>query len=511
MREPSFDELDQMLSEMNPGDDLLETMVEQVTPWKKNTNRIVCGLALTTIKLNFLLLDYLLPTIGMVLLVLGFRGLRRENGAFRLCYGLSMVQLGMQAAVLLLNCTIWNQRIYTEFFPHLINCAALGLLAVMIAGLWQGLRQVRRKAGQEPKATCALQMLLWYGGLIALGLAGYHGLFAGLCMVVLYVLMLRSLSRFCAELDAAGYVMEPAPVRLSDQTVTVGIMAALAAGMSLCFVLFHSYPMEWTTVGDTAPTAQVQAAADHLRALGFPEDVLADLTEEDILSCKDAVRLVTDHHEHPFNDGREVVESCGNYTQHSTVYDVKELLITNVGVELPGEREQWKLFHHFRWQVDPGFRGTESIQFWPAYRNDHEQVGWELHGDFTGQLLYDLDGTTCRADYYRLDSTSYEASDLFGNSSTVTDVFAEFSLPKHGENKRGYVSYAIEEIQDGMIVDSWMNYTHQTDWFQYPVCTARERRMRGGFDLDGTFRTVQDALQFYPNDEVLETFSQRHS
>ena len=54
----------------------------EITPWRTAMDRILWGMGLTTITLNFLWLDVLLPAIGAVLLVLGFRtGLPRQRRA----------------------------------------------------------------------------------------------------------------------------------------------------------------------------------------------------------------------------------------------------------------------------------------------------------------------------------------------------------------------------------------------------------------------------------------------
>ena len=80
-------------------------------------------------------------------------------------------------------------------------------------------------------------------------------------------------------------------------------------------------------------------------------------------------------------------------------------------------------------------------------------------------------------------------------------------MPEAGENKRGYLSYPVTALQDGYILDSWFNYTHQRTALQYPAMTAMEARMSNGLNWYGPFYTVQDALQFYPTAESADLLS----
>ena len=81
-------------------------------------------------------------------------------------------------------------------------------------------------------------------------------------------------------------------------------------------------------------------------------------------------------------------------------------------------------------------------------------------------------------------------------------MFAAFSMPRQGDAWSGYVAYPACELQDGYIISSWFNYTHQRSWFQYPVMTAMEKRMSNGWNSAGAFITVQSALQFDPNEDT---------
>lgn len=77
-----------------------------------------------------------------------------------------------------------------------------------------------------------------------------------------------------------------------------------------------------------------------------------------------------------------------------------------MAVELKQE-EQWKVIHHFLWNEDPGFRGTEALQLYPVYREWNG--GWIGEGELTGQVLYDKKGTSYAADYASMENTTYES------------------------------------------------------------------------------------------------------
>ena len=70
--------------------------------------------------------------------------------------------------------------------------------------------------------------------------------------------------------------------------------------------------------------------------LGFPEEVLDDLSAEDLAACDGAIRVVADTIDLPMNKGRKVTTrtKSGHNTfieTTETVYDVKELHVTGGG------------------------------------------------------------------------------------------------------------------------------------------------------------------------------------
>ena len=479
-----------------------EEIVAEVTPWRRAMNRILFGMALCAITLNFLCLNYILPAVGTVLLLLGFRTLRRENRWLGGCFAVTVIRAVYFFATLVLNTTILQSAVFTPAVTAALTVINAVLLLALYFCFWRGLLAVQKKADLPAQTGGALALIVWYALVCVLAAVHYTGWIVPIAMLVGYGCILRSLCRLSGALDEAGYAIAPGPVRVTDRCLVLVIAAVLGIGCTLGYLFGGSYRMDWQPA-DASEQTQTAAIRQQLLDLGFPEAVLNDLTPEDIAACDGAVRVVAATEDHPFNDGRTVShkESDGEggvVSVLDTVYDVRELRLTSVGVQLPGAQETWRVYHHFLWTTDPGFYGTEVLQIWPADQSTPD--GWRFAGDVTGRVLHDRDGQTFTAPYHALGRQTYTADSVFFGQRTNSDLFAPFSMPRHAEHARGYVAYTAAAAQSGCLLSSWCNYTHQQSWLQYPAVTAMEKRMTSAFGNAGAFYTVQHALQFFPED-----------
>ena len=482
-----------------------EEIVADVTPWRRAMDRILFGMALCAITLNFLCLNYILPAIGTVLLLLGFRTLRRENRWLGGCFAVTVIRAAYFFATLILNTTILQSAVFTPAVTTTLTVTNAVLLLALYFCFWRGLLAVQKKAGLPAQASGALALIVWYALVCVLAAVQYGGWVVPIAMLIGYGFILRSLYRLSGALDEAGYAIAPQPVRVTDRCLVLVLAAVLGIGGALGYLFGGSYRMDWQPA-DTPEQVQTEAVRQQLLDLGFPEAVLNDLTPEDIAACDGALRVVAVTEDHPFNDGKTVShkESDGEggvVSVQDTVYDVRELRLTSVGVQLPGAQETWRVYHHFLWTTEPGFCGTEALQIWPA--DENMQDGWRFAGDVTGRVLYDRDGQTFTASYHTLGRQTYTADSVFFGQRTNSDLFAPFSMPRHAEHARGYVAYTAAAVQSGYLLSSWCNYTHQQSLLQYPAVTAMEKRMTSAFGNAGAFYTVQHALQFFPEDAEL--------
>ena len=486
--------LQEDISSLPPSD----MLADAVNPWKTSMNRILWGLGLVTITLNFLNLNVIFPVIGMAQMLLGFRALRSESRWFRAGYLLAIVRTIWMLIHLFFDATIYSGAYRATNFAVTGTYLMLGLGFFQMLCLRCAIRAVQVKAGLEPHVGSANALLVWYVVIAALAFLNFTG-FSVWILLIAYFFILRGLFKLSKELDDAGYAITPAPVKVTDRTLSIGYAAVIAILLAVGYLFFNQYPMDWTVREESAASEIRQELLD----LGFPEDVLNDLTEEEILLCQDAGKIHVDTEDYPVNDGHQASKmgSTGNLTIY-TAYDTYELRITAIAVEPEDQSEDWVIFHHFQWIMDPGWRSTDAMQFWPTYR---ENEGWTNAGHLSGRLLYDDGGTTYTAPYYSLGEVTRTSQDWFLGEVTGTDLVAAFSLPRGGENCRGYVCYTTRIVTPGYIINSWCNYYYQETPLWFPVRTAADVINPGVSYHPDAFQMVNTAIQMsYDVDKALE-------
>lgn len=467
-------------------------ILKKVIPCRRAMNFIIAGLALSTIHINIFSfsLEYIMSAVGFMFLLLGFRTLKNENNWFKLSWVVSIIESALYIFTLGVNATIYRTDFFNSSFGKFFQVINVLMLLFLLIFFAQGLKILQEKAGLKARIGCVIAMIFWYLAIFVLGVMKADVLIIGFfVLLVIYILLIRSLCKIAKALYASGYAIKAKPLRLSDKWLVTAFTAVAVVVISCGFIFFRSFPMDWTPVPENEHSS-VEDIKSHLLELGFPENVLNDLSEEDIKACEGAVKVVAETKEFPINKGREVTERYDYGTsveiKTHTVYDVKEMVTSNVLVLLPGDKIHWKVFHHFYWKVDPGFFGTEALQMWYPGKNGKGQNAFSLTSEFTGRVMYD-DGKTYAASYYALNEK--DTATFFGMSS---DSYLDFSMPRSGKNKRCYVSYEFKQYNTDYVISPWVNYYHQMSLLQYPVYIASDYCAAG--KNGNVFEEVQSAM-----------------
>ncbi|MGN0712843.1 MAG: hypothetical protein ACI4LJ_03590 [Anaerovoracaceae bacterium] len=156
-------QLEQMLCEHLPETTLAGALTD-INPFREAVSKVIAGLVLTTFTLQFLYLNYILPTIGVMLIYLGMRTLRSGNGYFRTGWLLSLLRVILVSFQMLVTVTPYS-GILGDWALWLGQGIHLGFLFC----LGMGIRKAGLQAGLEHPKMATWPVMLWQ--ILFLGIA----------------------------------------------------------------------------------------------------------------------------------------------------------------------------------------------------------------------------------------------------------------------------------------------------------------------------------------------------
>ena len=465
-----MDDFDRLLRESLDGADAPEDIVHAVRPWSQAVSYLITGLILTTIHLNFLYLQYLLPTIGYSCVILGLRSLRQENRAFRISWLLS-----------LWTALWWGVNLILTATPiSLPDTAAtvigIGTELVLLLTIRAGFRAVFAKANITPDADPLKWAAIWTLATVLLAFSPLSGSWlTAIPMLGCYILILRALSRLGSMLDEAGYAITPAPVHLSGEALGLlytGVIAVLVIIASLC-----SNHISLAASPAAAAPEQTEVRM-HLEALGFPEDLLAELPEDAIAPLAEAIRVDVKEKTMMFDpvqkqrtaeDGTiELYDAPGKHNLRSTM----------VFVELP--QSILYVANYFAYEDAPFWQNALSIPSDGRNFIDNELLG--------GALRYEKDGVTYEAPIPRLQNSDATSQSFFFGEVNYHVITGAWSYPLGAENARGYVLYRTQDMEwqeyPGRFLTSTLtNYARVGIPIHLPYVPLEEKLASGQLDF----------------------------
>lgn len=409
-----------------------EDVADRVNPWRRSFAFIIWGLVLSTLSFNFYGLNYVLPYAGAALLLLGFRPLRRDNGFFRAAFALCVLRFALSCAALFAGSSLVRLGGLETAYLVLMTASAF----LMLVCFWLGVLKAQERAGAPRKAAAGGWLVLWYLLLVGSALAG-GGALSALVLLGAFAGILASLRALSKRLDDAGYAISPIPARLGDRG-----LGLLLLGLGLAIFLvgslgFGKYRMDWAPAPERGPEAE--AVAQELAGLGFPEHVLADMSDADILACTGAETV----------KAQETQQSDGQRLDTSVI-----ACLSNGGVFV---------LHHFVWDDGVFLPGTQSARFVSPYAD----FGWkDAVAEPHGLLLYTDSGENYTA--------APIESELLPEEGDSVRIFG-WSFPCGAVAARGY--FCCVTAEPGYFGAA--NYSWQCRLFQLPCLSASENARLG--------------------------------
>lgn len=468
-------ELEKMLEEqfnMLPPDD---SVVKDITPWKRSMKYIFTGLFLIVVNIVIVIdISWLAEICGYICILLGFRNIRNENVYFKVGYiGAFMLNI-RRMIYILLEMSIWKESLGLPSWNarFIISCVLHMLIYVCV---WLGIWKVEGKVGTGKRSMHVVLLPVYYGVMIIMAMMGTTG-YIVIIFIALYIYLLMELYKIYKALENSGYVIKASSIKLPNWAIVVSMIVIFVIGVFVVSSL-NKLPMKWEKY-EVMQTAEIDGIKQELIEQGMPEYVLDDLTVEDIKQCEGALAVVL--------DGSEVVEDDVDMSSNP-------LKVYTYAICLDKEISRWKLIHYFVWENEPEFNGIEAISY-----NCYELMNAE---NVSGYVMYDEENVTYRAEYYSMDYEEY-AVPFVGIISK--DLVTRFSFDKEGGNYRGYLTYElVSEISVNVMVD----YYHQNSKLIYPTdivwnIADIKKNVKNNSKIWAPFIHIRNSVELQPGDET---------
>ncbi len=452
-----------------------ENEIQNINPWRIPINSITWGLILTTIKWNFLYLQYILPTIGVALIFLGFRSLRNQNKYFTILYFMAIVKLVSH----LLDILIVTTPLNTLSYPAL----AIGLVATVFRvfiflTFHKGLKEVHVKAGKTMESGPLLWASLWMVLVFLVGISPLSETWlVFIPMIIFYILIIRSIFSIGKELDDTGYLLINAPVKINNRTFgRIYFLLIMIIGIS-SNMYFNNLKLESNRFVSPENTSLREDFID----MGFPLDALSYLSDSDIDLLKEMIHVEVEDEVLMF-DPKQIshVEETWNSEFISYTYEPgkKNIDASTIFIQMP-ERTLY-VMHYFKW--------TGGNPIWQDAIMITGNPGLANREIINSGLFYSKNDKEYIADFPHISMENVERHTFFGTDWTEV-IRASFSFPIGSKDQGGYVLYRYGTMEaDRYLVPSLFEYIHQSIPVRIPYVKAEDVILNGSYGFSNNYK-----------------------
>jgi hypothetical protein len=436
-------------------EELSNEKAERINPWHMPIYCITWGFFLTSFTLNFLLLQYILPTLGIVLMYLGFRSIRKGNRWFFAAWIIAAIKLIWQAVQLMLYATPAFLFLQNNSF---IKVMLLIFQIALFIALRNALQTVFTQADIKPTRDPALLAIIWTC-LIAL-FAAFHYVNGWIIVIPLFIFffyILRSLSVVREELGGAADLYVEASEKWNNGVVTaVYLVCCILLVFAGCTYANH---IRLNASEQTAATDS--ETRSKLIELGFPKNIIKDISDKDISTLSKTIHVQTDSETLSFHHVEVTTRTGTNSYSTRTEPRGCNLQATIVYMEFPDHLLY--VIEYFNW-IDSKAYWQDGFMIW-------NQAGIEL---LNGALLYQKNGVNYTARIPRLKCETVKKNSFFGLNDS-RQISGAVSYPFQSEHQRGYIFYRIQFPKDQLISGNCLNYLHQDHPIQFPYVETEQR------------------------------------
>lgn len=421
--------------------------------WRIPFLQIVWSFILTTITINFYGLQYILPAVGVMLLLIGVHSLKQINQNFY-----SLWYLAIERAVLfIINLLILSSPL--SLHKPVIGCLSILSLILQIA-MYLVLRTSIRSVYGDHANKVKRDPLLWASRLMVVtGFVSWMSYDLGVLFALLFFIIFLTIMSSLYKISEELYTIAPnAPVETNkkfDKIVYVIFTLICFLSVGVAGVVSNHTVVEFVEQTEL----KEHAMREELIQLGFPKEILDDMSDANVELLTGAIHV-------------EVREDVMSFDEKTS------LISSTVFTELPDNLMYVVVY--FQWNQNKAI-WNDGFRIWG-------EDGFTL---IDGNLLCEQKGKDVIAPINRLSCGTVTTSSMFFGEQQSRQITGTICFPFHSKHQRGYVFYKMQLPEDYWLGSNCMNYVHFSQPIQLPFAYADQRI------LSGTCEVKQHYVIFY--------------
>ncbi len=409
--------------------------------WHESIRYITFGFMFTLVTFNFLWLQYILPSLGVLFLYIGFRKLRNENKAFYGAYVFSVINLIYNILSLIyvntpLNVNSKNSSIMAFF---------LTIFQIIFLILFRnGIRNIINRENIELKKDPILGLIIWRILIIVIAITELGEIWIiFIPTLIYYFYSLKSINKLKYELENISNISSKENGEINKKTFAIfyGVVCLFTVG--ICCLFSNHTNLESTEIVPVNEFATRNMLIDN----GTPIEIVRDIVDEDISLLKNIINIESFSEDLTFED-----------------YSKTTLKATSIFIELE-DNEMYGIEY---------FDFGEDGPYW--------QDGFAINNTYhleliNGSLLYESEGVDYSARIPRLSGELITSTDIFGQEIQERKITGAINYPRNTKNQRGYVFYKINIPEGTLVGNNIVNYMHYSHPFRVPYTEIEKQNL----------------------------------
>lgn len=425
----------------------------KLNSWYFLLSNIIYAIVFTSIKINFMNLNYILPTIGTYMFFLSFNKIKNENIYFKILWKFSIINMITNIFYFILLAMPWFAKIENSMF-FIFAISSFKIISIIIFN--DGLIDICNRENISydfnfDKLAISLEIFLV---LVALFDMNYNFLVV-LIYFIVFLLILISLFNIRYSLRNIQYnSYSKIKTRKKYIYLFVYIIICFTA-ITISSIFANHTVLEYKKLEETNNIDDNKIKINLIN-LGFPQKIIDQISHENISRLQNASNIDVSYEVFDFNYSNKTNNKLKNNSM---------LYMTTIYIEM--EDGSLYAINYFNWRKNNAFwNDLLSI----SCNNNIELID--------GKIIFTKDNINYTSDFI---NKLFDKNIMIYSFNDEIQNFEYISYPFNTKNHRGYIFYKINlpKIENSSMYqisnNSSILYYHATNPFTFPYKDKYER------------------------------------